>query len=296
MAERVPNLDATHPGEQAVQEKAREGAPHWGSPMFDGDISLSFGAFLAAQPMAFVGAPDDDGAMWCTVVGNGPGFAVPTGPRSLRMAALPAVGDPLRSAFATERDTGMVSIDFARRRRIRYNGRARRDGDVLLMDTDQVLGNCPKYINRRLATHLAPAPQTDAAVRTAALSPEQIGRIAEADTFFVASRADGFGADASHRGGPPGFVRVLDPTRLTWPDYVGNSFYMTLGNAHLDPRVGLLFVQWDTGDTLQLTGRLTVDWDPRHAEQLPGALRVVVVEIDAVVEIPGASPLRWQPL
>ena len=91
--------------------------------------------------------------------------------------------------------------------------------------------------------------------------------IETADTFFVASRSragietDG-GLDISHRGGRPGFVAVRGDT-LVVPDFRGNRFFNTLGNLLGDPRAGLLFVDFATGDLLQLQGTVTIDWTPR---------------------------------
>ena len=92
-----------------------------------------------------------------------------------------------------------------------------------------------------------PASPTGTVSEYAALSPDQRAWITAADTFFVATHAAGLGADVSHRGGHPGFVSVTDEGRLTWPDYPGNSMYMTLGNLELEPRAGLLFLDWDRG-------------------------------------------------
>jgi len=61
--------------------------------------------------------------------------------------------------------------------------------------------------------------------------------------------------DASHRGGEPGFVQVLDDNHLLWPDYAGNNHFNTLGNLLVDSRVGLLFVDFAGGHLLQLSGR-----------------------------------------
>src|SRR3546814_14766932 len=66
------------------------------------------------------------------------------------------------------------------------------------------------------------------------------------------------GADVSHRGGRPGFVRVTEDdgrSVLTIPDFSGNQFFNTLGNIAINPRAGLLFVDFATGDLLTLTGR-----------------------------------------
>ncbi|KPM52158.1 hypothetical protein CcI49_35330 [Frankia sp. CcI49] len=281
-----------------VQRRAGEGHEAWGSPMFDGTISWAFADFLHRQPMVFIGAGDPDGAVWSTMIAGGVGFAEATSAQSVVLHALPPPGDPLRGAFESETSIGMLSIDFARRRRIRLNGRARRAGDTLEVRTDQVLGNCPKYINRRVVVDVVSGevrPRPENARRTA-LAVDECRWIQEADTFFIASRTDDLGADASHRGGPPGFVTVESPTRLSWPDYLGNSFYMTLGNVVLDDRAGLLFVRWETGDTLHLTGHCGIDWDPEHAADRPGALRVVYFEIDQVTRVDAATPLRWQAL
>jgi hypothetical protein len=68
--------------------------------------------------------------------------------------------------------------------------------------------------------------------------------------------------------------------------------FQTLGNLGSDPRAGLVFADFATGDVLQLTGRARVDWDPARAARFVGAARVVELEIDAVRETHGALPLR----
>ena len=66
-------------------------------------------------------------------------------------------------------------------------------------------------------------------------------------------RGAAYGADISHRGGRPGFVRV-DGDVLTIPDFRGNRYFNTLGNLIAEPRASLLFVDFETGDLLQLQG------------------------------------------
>jgi hypothetical protein len=94
------------------------------------------------------------------------------------------------------------------------------------------------------------------------------------------------GADASHRGGHPGFLRVDSPRELSWRDYAGNAMFLTLGNLAADPRAGLLILDWTTGTTLQLTGEA-------HTEFEPDGARVVRFRIAEAVETPAALPLRW---
>ncbi len=115
-----------------------------------------------------------------------------------------------------------------------------------------------------------------------------------ADTFFIASAHPQRGADASHRGGRPGFVVVADGgRRLTFPDYSGNRMFQTLGNLTVNPRTGLLLLDWKTGSTLQLTGRAQIIRDAQTLRSWPGAERLVEVTVDAVREHDRAMPARW---
>ncbi|MCT6778274.1 pyridoxamine 5'-phosphate oxidase family protein [Streptomyces sp. CS7] len=282
-----------HEGEQAVQRRAGEGHPGWGSPMFDNTVQPGFAAFLREQPMLFLGAADADGAVWASVLTGAAGFVDTVDPHQVVVDAAPVPGDPLADAFTAPRDLGVLALDPRTIRRIRLSGVARRQGGRLRIATEQVLGNCPKYLQRReLVESDAPVGDAPAAVRHE-LGPRERQWIAAADTFFIASRAPGHGADASHRGGEPGFVTVESPRRLSWPDYPGNSFYMTLGNLSLDAACGLLFLDWERGHTLQLTGRARIDWDPDHRAALPGALRRIEFDVERVVTIDRAVPHRW---
>ena len=132
------------------------------------------------------------------------------------------------------------------------------------------------------------------------LTSSQRAWIENADTFFIASgyRGEGesptFGMDASHRGGDRGFVGVLSDTRLRFPDYAGNNHYNTIGNLVLDPRVGFLFVDFESGGLLQLTGTALIDWDSDELRDFPGARRLVTFDIEEIVELPAAVGLRWE--
>ncbi len=123
---------------------------------------------------------------------------------------------------------------------------------------------------------------------------EQRDLVACADTFFIATAHPERGADASHRGGAPGFVRVEGGRRLVWPDYSGNAMFNTLGNLAVDPRAGLLFVNFENGDTLQVSGRAGIIWDEGRAAEFAGAERVVEFDVEEVVDTRGALPLRWR--
>ena len=135
--------------------------------------------------------------------------------------------------------------------------------------------------------------------RVTRFTPAMRQWIGGADTLFIASghRGDGanpvYGMDASHRGGDLGFVHVQSDARLVIPDYAGNNHYNTLGNLVVDPRAGLLFVDFEHGSMLQLTGRTSIDWDSQAISRFPGARRLVNFELEQAVELRAALPLRW---
>ncbi|SDK86397.1 hypothetical protein SAMN05216298_1719 [Glycomyces sambucus] len=283
-----------HAGELAVQRRTGLDAEGWGSAGAKAAIPAVAADFLARQRMVVIGAADDDGAVWAGALAGPEGFVRAEGDREVRIDAVPETG-PLAGLFegGGGRDLGMLAIEPATRRRMRVNGTARRTGSGLAVRTEQVYANCPKYIQTR-TVDAGEAPGGPVSSRASdRLSAEQVAWVAAADTFFVATRADGLGADASHRGGNPGFIAVADDRTLVWPDYAGNSMYMTLGNLELDPHCGLLFLDWERGRALHLTGTARTDWDPGRAAAVPGAQRLVAFALERAVEVDGALPLRW---
>ncbi|WP_433251775.1 pyridoxamine 5'-phosphate oxidase family protein [Streptosporangium sp. CA-135522] len=276
-----------HAGELAVQRRAGVRAGAWGSASATPQIPAVAAEFLQRQRMLLIGAADRDGRLWASALTGTTGFAQAVDERTIVIEAVPGEHDPL--AELADGEIGMLAIEPQTRRRMRVNGTVRRDGGRLIVRTEQTYANCPKYIQTRdFAEEPAGSPST--ASTTEALTGEHRAWIEGADTFFVATRAPGLGADLSHRGGNPGFVRVVGEGRLVWPDYVGNSMYMTLGNLELDESCALLFPGWESGDALHLTGRARVDWDPGD---VPGAQRLVGFDVDRAVHVRGASPLRW---
>jgi len=249
--------------------------------------------FLAQQQWFVLGAADADERMWASVVYGPPGFVSVPDPLTVRVATRPTGGDPLANALTGSADVGGLGLEPETRRRMRVNGRAHPDGDGLLIEVDQVYSNCPKYIaTRTVATALAPEPprrhegtRLDGAARSL---------LGQADTAFVATRAPEHGADVTHRGGNPGFLRVVDDTTIVWPDYRGNAMFNTLGNLQLDPSCGLTVVSPDDGTTLHLSGRGEVLWDLDDLAAFPDAQRVVALHVQATVRLDHAAPLRWR--
>ncbi|GGY85726.1 pyridoxamine 5'-phosphate oxidase family protein [Streptomyces nitrosporeus] len=289
-----------HSGESAVQERAGLERQADFSRGGIGDTVPDVAAeFLAAQPMLVVGGTDAAGRVWATQLTGEPGFLRVPGPRTLLVDALPEPGDPLHETLTGAHGTavriGMIGIEPATRRRMRINGRAVRTGDGLRVELDQVIANCPKYLQKRDHRFLGPGETATPRTVTGAtaLTAGQQRVLREADTFFVATASDRGDADASHRGGNPGFVQVLSPTLLRWPDYTGNAMFLTLGNLLLNPAAGILVPGWDTGTALHLSGTARTVWDEEETRSVPGAQRLVEFSVEEVREITAASGLRW---
>ncbi len=82
--------------------------------------------------------------------------------------------------------------------------------------------------------------------------------IAARDSFYIASvNPDGW-PYIQHRGGPAGFLRVLDAQRLGFADFAGNRQYLTLGNVDTDDRVALFLMDYPNRRRLKVLGRMHV--------------------------------------
>lgn len=234
--------------------------------------------FFAALPHVFVATIDAEGWPLATLLEADPGFIDSPDAVTLHVRALPEPNDPAAGRLRIGDDIGILGIELPTRRRNRANGViASLDASGFTVSVKQSFGNCPQYIQRR---EMSRAEVTPSRVHAFDRLDDDDARtlVAKADTFFVASRsrADAGaagGADISHRGGRPGFVRVQGDT-LSIPDFRGNRFFNTLGNLIGEPRASLLFIDFQTGDVLQLQGLVTIDWDGSAAKEYQGAERV----------------------
>ena len=287
-----------HEGETAVQKRAGAlgAAARLGPRVVRRQLDAGFAAFLREQPFVIVASSTPSGRVWASVLSGPPGFAAAAASDHVVVRAHVAGEDPLAEALETGPTAlGLLVIDPAARSRIRINGTGQRTARGLELAVTEVFGNCPKYIKRRVPSGLIRDASTGGARLGAQLDASQRPLVGAADTFFIASRHPGRGADASHRGGRPGFVTASpDGQSLTFPDYPGNNTFQTLGNLTVSPATGLLFIGWDTGRTLQISGRADVVWDEPRLESWPGAHRLVDVHIDAVVDRADGSALRWE--
>jgi predicted pyridoxine 5'-phosphate oxidase superfamily flavin-nucleotide-binding protein len=112
------------------------------------------------------------------------------------------------------------------------------------------------------------------------------------DYFFLATSDPVGRPDCSFKGGPPGFVRIVQPDLLVWPDYDGNGMFKSLGNIAINPSVGLLFMRLgDAPKRLRCNGRAEISFDDPLIETFPGAQGIVrVTPIDIFPNCPRYIP------
>nr|WP_180202090.1 pyridoxamine 5'-phosphate oxidase family protein [Pseudomonas sp. SbOxS1]NYU01401.1 2Fe-2S iron-sulfur cluster binding domain-containing protein [Pseudomonas sp. SbOxS1] len=252
--------------------------------------------FYQQLPFMLYGAVDADGRPWASVLEGEPGFAHSPEPGLLQFSSLPAADDPAQLSAGAA--IGLLGIELHTRRRNRINGHiGAMTASDFAVTVDQSFGNCPQYIQLR---QFRSVPLADPATRPAQqfneLDEAAKGMIAEADTFFVASFVDVDGVrsvDVSHRGGQAGFVQV-EGNRLTIPDFAGNLFFNTLGNLLINPKAGLLFIDFNSGDLLHLSGRTEIILDGPQVEAFQGAERLWMFHVEHVVRRPAALGLRWR--
>jgi ferredoxin-NADP reductase/predicted pyridoxine 5'-phosphate oxidase superfamily flavin-nucleotide-binding protein len=251
--------------------------------------------FYAQLPFVVLGAVDKAGDVWATLRAGEPGFMHSPAPERLTLDLARDPDDPADAGIEDGEGIGMLGIELHTRRRNRLNGVVRRSGDTgFEIQATQAYGNCPQYIQLRQYAFVDTAPQP--VVETTTLDAQARALIAGADSFYVASYVERDGArqvDASHRGGKPGFVHIAGDGTLTIPDFSGNLFFNTLGNFMLNPRAGLVFVDFPSGDLLQMTGRAEVLLDPPELASFVGAERMWRFKPRRILYRPAALPLRW---
>ena len=128
----------------------------------------------------------------------------------------------------------------------------------------------------------------DDPVRNDRLGPAEIAFIVERDGFYLATVSETGWPYVQFRGGPPGFLRVLDETTLGYADLRGNRQYITVGNAQVNNRVSLFLMDYAHQRRLKIFGRLRfVDTaeDPQVAARLSVADHPGTVERAALITV-----------
>ena len=269
-----------HPGEIAIQAHlgVAERMAELGSRVIRDHLTEQHRAFYRHLPFVVLGTVDPAGEVWATLRTGLPGFLDAPDPFHLRVRIAPDPQDPAEAGLSDGAGIGLLGIDLTTRRRNRLNGTIRQRGaDGFDIAVAQSFGNCPQYI--RVRPNPGPVSDTEAgdAQISQGLDASARALVAGAETLFVASAVagpEGVQVDVSHRGGPAGFVRIDADGGLTIPDYSGNRFFNTLGNLLANPRAGLVFPDFATGDLLQMTGRTEVILESPEIAAFPGAERL----------------------
>lgn len=257
--------------------------------------------FFAEQPFMVLGGVDRTGQPWATLRVGAPGFISTPDERTLRIAGRTLAGDPLASTWQVGSVMGGLGIQPATRRRNRVNGVITAiDDQAITIAVSQSFGNCAKYIQSRTPVEFdAGEMSSEPPLVSDHLNEADRELLAKADTFFVASANTsseagmGRGADVSHRGGKPGFIRIDGDHTLTTPDFSGNLFFNTIGNLMHDPRAGLLVIDFDSGDLLYLAVDAEVIWEGPELDSFDGAERLIRWHVREVRRTQRALAMRW---
>ncbi|MEX5507347.1 pyridoxamine 5'-phosphate oxidase family protein [Pseudomonas putida] len=286
-----------HAGEKTLQEKVgvAERMEAFGQKVIRDYMPDQHRSFYHQLPFMVAASVDALGRPWATLLEGPEGFVSSPDPRVLTIDTALPEDDPATPGLVAGQAVGLLGIELHSRRRNRINGQIRQAVEGQLeVRVEQSFGNCPQYIQLRDYTRVAKPAQ--ARVDATTLDATTVSMIQAADTFFVASYVeqgdDQRAVDVSHRGGRPGFVKV-EGNRLIIPDYAGNLHFNTLGNLLVNPRAGLLFIDFSNGNVLQLCGRAEVLLDSPAIQDFEGAERLWTLEVEQVVWRPAAVSLRW---
>ena len=289
-----------HAGELAIQARLgiQERIDRMGRRLIREYLTEQMQQFFAQLSYVIVGTVDRGGNPWASILVGKPGFLATPNDRLLQVTAQLLAGDPLAHNLAEGSDIGLLGIELENRRRNRINGIISKvTSDGFEVRVNQSFGNCPQYIQARNFKYVDTQAAQATEISSFAKSERQL--ISNADTFFIATayqdESAGItkGVDVSHRGGKPGFVRIDSEDTLTIPDFHGNCYFNTLGNIELNPRTGLLFVDFTDGDLLYLTGTAEIIWSGAEISSYEGAEQLVRFHLERGYLVRNSLPLRW---
>ncbi len=279
-----------HEGEAQLQRESNVDPEAYDKAVdqaFRPELNPSEVRFVGARTFSMAASVDDAGRPWASALLGQPGELFTVADETTVLVAPQVIdGDPL---FDNVRSTGAMGIlyfDPSVRRRAKSLGTGTVEPDgTITYRMHRMFGICTKYIFKR--EHTPDQEASDGSGIEQQLSPGSVAnhlsaddraQLELADTTFLASHSERFGADPTHRGGPPGFVTVIDDSTVAMPDFPGNGMFQTLGNLLLDNRIGFTSIDFQTGRVLQLTGRGEIRTDS-GSNQIQRAL---VVKIDEV--------------
>jgi hypothetical protein len=294
---------AWHEGELALQRQAgvEELMDAVGRQVVRPSLGPQHRRFFDQLSTLAAASVDPEGDTWATLLCGAPGFLSTPDPMSLQIGAMMPEDDPAGSGLRERCAVGLLGIDLLTRRRSRLNGHVlEKKENRICVGVAQSYGNCPQYIHSRSSSLVRDplAPFASPPLWTGDRLDEACRAfVRSADTAFVASYVEGRDGkrdvDVSHKAGKRGFVHVTEDGTLEIPDYPGNQYFNTLGNILVNPRCGIMFPDFGTGDMLQLTGFGQVSLDVPGIARHYGAERLLRFAPRRVVLRRDALPMRW---
>ncbi|MCF8177468.1 MAG: pyridoxamine 5'-phosphate oxidase family protein [Sulfuritalea sp.] len=272
--------------------------------MFRDYMSDQHRNFFSQLPFVIAAAVDSERQPWVGVLAGPAGFITAPTPRRLEITAHSATDEQFQGLLQIGHPLGLLGIQQHTRRRNRLNGIVAEVGSGRVAITvSQSFGNCPKYIQAREVSFTAAMLRTSEDHWMEGLDSRARAMVVSADTFYIAtahpdalSNSDpAKGVDVSHRGGRPGFIRLLEDGSLLIPDYAGNGFFNSLGNLQLNPLAGLLFTDFTTGDLLHVCAVAEIIWEGAELSGMPGAERLLRLHPRKTLYREGVLPLHWGP-
>jgi len=262
-----------HEGELKIQNKYNvKHDPKLAERLLKDHIIDRLIPFIEQQSTLIFSTLDLYGNVWASMLIGDEGLIKVVGPKEIHIHL-----DRLKSTskeilfknVTSNSKIGVLFIDTVTRSRYRLNGSASLTKDRLLLTVSEAYPNCPKYIQQRVPTFSNESLEPESKQTTGTIvNNVHKDWIRNADTFFLGSMNAAGDMDASHRGGSTGFIELLEDNTLKIPDYVGNNMFNTLGNFIEVPKAGLLFIDFNKGHSLQLTGETVLVFDQEKAHDL----------------------------
>lgn len=269
-------------------------------------ICASSRDFLAAQRWVVVASRSQDRRVWCSLFTSAPTFISIPDEHTMRINVLTMTEDPIFSRLSNSssptRNIELLAADFLNMRRVMVKGEMEISSGALTVHVREVASFCRKHVRPNDSERSRVwAPTTDAPTvmpirrHNIILDALQQAWIRTVNCFFIATYNAAGEAEcwAPWWASPP--CQVVDNRTLLLPCFSDNGMYNTIDNLTHDSRAGLLFLDYEHGTTLQVTGRGQVIHDPAWTARFDRACAVVEFTLDETetIETENATSMRW---
>jgi len=277
-----------HAGEAQLQAESGIDTAEYDASVdqpFQPELNSSEVKFVGKRTFSVAASLDEQSRPWASpLIGAANELFVVEDATTVRVSPRRIDGDPLYDNLAAQGSMGILYINPAIRRRAKSLGTGTVEADgAITYRMHRMFGICPKYIFKR-DHEVSPADAPgDAAGDASSSGSDRLDdldrtQLTTTDTAFLASHST-HGTDPTHRGGPAGFITVVDDTTIEMPDYLGNGMFQTLGNLVLDDHIGFMTLDFETGRLLQITGRGSIRPAVASGVSTDRVLRISIDEV-----------------